>query len=180
MPYYCTIKVPLMMLSPYDILHTQISVVERCYKKSHLLCFQPKVWYPFLLALWRNQWKFGHVLMAQWFDGFVYHNAVLKSMEYGPCVSIRRWILAQQLDDAYGVNRGQRGPVSRMSHLHAQLHRFSLLSTQSHSAHRGLQLAQRDARLIHLAEVLGLHANSSQESKSCQRRDIFQIDYSNS
>lgn len=60
----------------------------------------------------------------------------------------------------YGVNRGQRGPVSRMSHLHAQLHRFSLLSTQSHSAHWGLQLAQRDARLIHLAEVLGLHANS--------------------
>lgn len=64
-----------------------------------------------------------------------------------------------------GVNRGLKGAgrwglaAGRMSHLHTQLHRFALLPSQSHSAHRGLQLAQRDARLIHVAEVLRLHAN---------------------
>lgn len=52
-----------------------------------------------------------------------------------------------------------------MSHLHTQLHRFSLLSTQCHSAHRHLQLSQHDAGLIHLTEVLGLETNRGQESR---------------
>lgn len=64
-----------------------------------------------------------------------------------------------------------------MSHLHTQLHRFSLLSTQSHSAHRRLQLAQHDARLIHLAEVLGLETNSSQEVKSQHGSFVENVDY---
>lgn len=50
--------------------------------------------------------------------------------------------------------------MGRVSHLQTQLHRFGLLSTQSHPAHRGLQLGQRDARLVHLAEVLRLEVQS--------------------
>lgn len=52
-----------------------------------------------------------------------------------------------------------------MLHLHSQLHRFCLLSTQSHSAHCDLQLSQWDAGLINLAKVLGLDTDSGHNSK---------------
>lgn len=46
--------------------------------------------------------------------------------------------------------------AGRVPHLHAQLHGLGLLPGQSGSAHRRLQLGQRDAGLIQLAEVLRL------------------------
>ena len=58
-----------------------------------------------------------------------------------------------------------------MSHLHSQLHRFSLLPIQCHSAHRRLQLRHRDARLVHVAEVLRLETNHNVDF-------FFHIDYS--
>lgn len=72
----------------------------------------------------------------------------------------------------HGVKRGQSGPVRAMSHLHTQLHWFSLLSTQSHSANRHLQLTECDVRPIHLADVQDLHINSSQQSISCKRHSF--------
>lgn len=101
--------------------------------------------------------------------------------DYQPCGNcLCAPVSAQQLDYAHVVLTeakrgagagGGRGRLAagRMSHLHTQLHRFALLPSQSHSAHRGLQLAQRDARLVHVAEVLRLHANR----KSGHRGNIY-------
>lgn len=74
-----------------------------------------------------------------------------------------RPVLAQRPDDARAAPReGKR--LSRhggTSHLHRQLHRLALLPRQGDAAHRGLGLAQRDARLVHVAEVQRLHAKKN-------------------
>ena len=57
-----------------------------------------------------------------------------------------------------------------MSHLHVQLHSFSLLSNQSYSAHTHVLLSHRDARLVHLAKVLGLKQTEA-------RTFVWNVDY---
>lgn len=56
--------------------------------------------------------------------------------------------------------------MTRSIHLHTQVHRFTLLASQSDSAHRNLWLPPCNSRLIHLAVMLCLHVNSSQRSRS--------------
>lgn len=51
-------------------------------------------------------------------------------------------------------------------HLHTQVYRFTLLASQSYSAHWNLWFALCNSRLVHLAEMLCLHINSSQRSRS--------------
>lgn len=51
-------------------------------------------------------------------------------------------------------------------HLHTQVYRFTLLASQSYSAHWNLWLVLCNSRLVHLAEMLCLHTNSSQRSRS--------------
>lgn len=67
-----------------------------------------------------------------------------------------QWTKAGTVTSQCAEIKRSRGVSGRMSHLQTQLHCFRLLSTQSHSAHWGLQLGHRDAGLIHLAEVQGL------------------------
>lgn len=67
-----------------------------------------------------------------------------------------QWAKAGTVTSQCAEIKRSRGVSGRMSHLQTQLHCFRLLSTQSHSAHWGLQLGHRDAGLIHLAEVQGL------------------------